>query len=96
MGLLEAVSESSIQALADPTDTNHDGITGRVRMVTDPETGQPRSRAFYLQRWRGQNQAPDCLRPQQRYMGRNHIDFIRSLTVIPTADWFILADSDLC
>ncbi len=46
MGLLEAVSESSIQALSDPTDTNHDGISGRVRMVTDPETGQPRLGRF--------------------------------------------------
>jgi CxxC motif-containing protein (DUF1111 family) len=42
LGLLEAVSESSIQALADPDDANADGISGRMQIVTDPETGQPR------------------------------------------------------
>jgi CxxC motif-containing protein (DUF1111 family) len=39
MGLLEAVSESTIEALADPSDADHDGIAGRVRTVTDPESG---------------------------------------------------------
>lgn len=46
MGLLEAVSESSIQALADPSDTNADGISGRVQIVTDPETSQLRLGRF--------------------------------------------------
>ncbi len=46
MGLLEAVDESTIEALADPTDANHDGIAGRVRTVTDPETGQTRLGRF--------------------------------------------------
>ena len=39
MGLLEAVSESTIAALADPGDADHDGITGRMRTVIDPENG---------------------------------------------------------
>jgi CxxC motif-containing protein (DUF1111 family) len=39
LGLLEAVSESTIEALADPDDADADGISGRVRTVTDPETG---------------------------------------------------------
>ena len=39
MGLLEAIDESTIEALADPNDADHDGITGRVRIVTDPENG---------------------------------------------------------
>ena len=39
MGLLEAVSENTIEALADPGDADHDGIAGRVRTVIDPENG---------------------------------------------------------
>ena len=42
IGLLEAVSESSIMALADPNDADHDGISGRVQIVTDPQTSQQR------------------------------------------------------
>ena len=41
MGLLEAISESDIQALADPDDANHDGISGRMRIVTDYDGGLP-------------------------------------------------------
>ena len=46
LGLLEAVSESTIMALADPSDTNADGISGRVQTVTDPETGVQRLGRF--------------------------------------------------
>jgi len=46
MGLLEAVSESTIQALADPNDTNQDGISGHIQTVVDPETGQQRLGRF--------------------------------------------------
>ncbi len=46
LGLLEAVSESTIQALADPNDANADGISGRVQIVTDPETSQQRLGRF--------------------------------------------------
>jgi len=46
MGLLEAVSESTIMALADPSDTNADGISGRVQIVTDPQTGVQRVGRF--------------------------------------------------
>ena len=46
MGLLEAVSESTIEAMADPDDVNQDGIAGRVRLVTDPQTGQQRLGRF--------------------------------------------------
>ncbi len=42
LGLLEAVDESTIAALADPTDADHDGISGHMQIVTDPQTGQPR------------------------------------------------------
>ena len=46
MGLLEAISEGSIRALADPADLNSDGISGRIQIVTDPETNQPRLGRF--------------------------------------------------
>ncbi len=39
-GLLEAVPEESILALADESDTDGDGISGRANMVTDPITGE--------------------------------------------------------
>ena len=46
MGLLEAIPESAIQALADPNDTNGDGISGRMSFVSDPETQQVRLGRF--------------------------------------------------
>ena len=36
LGLLEAIPESAIEALADPEDSNSDGISGRVQQITDP------------------------------------------------------------
>jgi CxxC motif-containing protein (DUF1111 family) len=46
LGLLEAVSEITILAAADPDDADLDGISGRIQIVTDPETGQPRLGRF--------------------------------------------------
>jgi len=46
MGLLEAIVESDIAALADPADSNGDGISGRLQLVTDVETGQSRIGRF--------------------------------------------------
>lgn len=46
LGLLEAVSESTIAALADPDDANADGISGRVQTILDPETNQQRMGRF--------------------------------------------------
>ena len=46
LGLLEAVSESTIMALADPGDANADGISGRLQTVLDPQTGQQRLGRF--------------------------------------------------
>lgn len=40
LGLLEAIDESEIAAWADESDANGDGISGRVNMVSDHETGQ--------------------------------------------------------
>ena len=39
MGLLEAISEEHILALADPDDLDGDGISGRANMVWDDEQG---------------------------------------------------------
>jgi CxxC motif-containing protein (DUF1111 family) len=46
LGLLEAVSESTIAALADPDDANVDGISGRMQTVLDPNTGHQRLGRF--------------------------------------------------
>lgn len=46
LGLLEAVSERDILLLADPDDTDGDGISGRAQIVRDPETGQNRLGRF--------------------------------------------------
>jgi len=46
MGLLEAIDEADIQVLADPNDSNSDGISGRVHLVTDAETNQTRIGRF--------------------------------------------------
>ncbi|SET23358.1 di-heme oxidoredictase family protein [Stigmatella erecta] len=46
MGLLEAVPESAIAALADPNDSNGDGVSGRLQAVRDPETGVTRLGRF--------------------------------------------------
>jgi CxxC motif-containing protein (DUF1111 family) len=46
LGLLEAVSENTILALADPDDSDADGISGRIQTVLDPETGARRLGRF--------------------------------------------------
>ena len=40
MGLLEAIDEATILALADPSDSNGDGVHGVPNWSTDPETGE--------------------------------------------------------
>jgi len=46
MGLLEAIDEADVEALADPNDLNGDGISGRMRYVTDAATGQAKLGRF--------------------------------------------------
>jgi CxxC motif-containing protein (DUF1111 family) len=46
LGLLEAVSENTVLALADPYDNNKDGISGRPHIVRDPQTKQHRLGRF--------------------------------------------------
>lgn len=46
LGLLEAIDESTILDMADPTDVDGDGISGKIQTVTDPETGEARLGRF--------------------------------------------------
>lgn len=46
MGLLEAIPESAVLALADENDANGDGISGKAQKVADPVTGQVRLGRF--------------------------------------------------
>lgn len=46
LGLLEAIPETAIAALADPMDANGDGISGRMRVLVDPVTGEKRLGRF--------------------------------------------------
>ncbi|MDG1051124.1 MAG: di-heme oxidoredictase family protein, partial [Planctomycetota bacterium] len=50
MGLIESIPEHAVQALADPADSDGDGISGKMRLVTDPETGETRLGRFG---WKG-------------------------------------------
>ena len=46
MGLLEAIDEATLENLADPDDADGDGISGKLRIVNDPITGEPRVGRF--------------------------------------------------
>jgi CxxC motif-containing protein (DUF1111 family) len=46
LGLLEAIPESAIEALADPNANHGPGILGHMNIVTDSQTGQPRVGRF--------------------------------------------------
>jgi CxxC motif-containing protein (DUF1111 family) len=46
LGLLEAVAESTVLALADANDADGDGISGRAQVSVDPVTGQRRLGRF--------------------------------------------------
>jgi CxxC motif-containing protein (DUF1111 family) len=46
MGLLEAIDELTLENLADPDDSDSDGISGKLRIVTDPVTNEPRIGRF--------------------------------------------------
>ncbi len=46
MGLLEAIPEATIIALADPNDSNGDGISGKPQIGIDPVTGDKRLGRF--------------------------------------------------
>ena len=46
LGLLEAIDEAAILALADPDDSNSDGISGRAQTVLDTQSAQTRLGRF--------------------------------------------------
>ncbi len=46
LGLLEAIDEADILALADEADSNSDGISGRLQLVTDAVTSETRVGRF--------------------------------------------------
>ena len=46
LGLLEAIDESTIVSFSDPTDLDQDGISGRINVLTDLETGDTRLGRF--------------------------------------------------
>jgi CxxC motif-containing protein (DUF1111 family) len=46
LGLLEAIPESALLSAADPDDRNGDGISGRPRIVSDPQSSVPRVGRF--------------------------------------------------
>lgn len=48
LGLLEAIPEAALAALADPDDADRDGISGRVQQVWDVAAGQPAMGRFGL------------------------------------------------
>ncbi|MDQ3369810.1 MAG: thiol oxidoreductase, partial [Myxococcota bacterium] len=46
LGLLEAIDEATLAALADPDDADRDGISGRLNVVWDPQAGATRVGRF--------------------------------------------------
>ena len=45
-GLIEAIPDAAIEALADPDDLDRDGVSGRAPLVVDLATGEPRTGRF--------------------------------------------------
>ena len=45
-GLVEAIADDDIEALADPDDRDRDGISGRAALVRDLATGEQRIGRF--------------------------------------------------
>lgn len=78
MGLLEAVSENTIMAMADPGDTNHDGIAGRIQTVLDPQTGQLRLGRFGYKAGKA--------RISQQIAGALNTDMGVTTSIFPTLD----------
>jgi CxxC motif-containing protein (DUF1111 family) len=93
MGLLEAVSESTIQSLADADNAGTNGIVGRIQTVIDPQTGQPRLGRFGYKAGR-------C-RVSQQIAGALNTDMGVTTSIFPILDGDTnsgpveLADSDL-
>jgi CxxC motif-containing protein (DUF1111 family) len=52
LGLVQAIHEADIAALADPHDADAKGISGRMQIVRHPQTGEPALGRFG---WKGEN-----------------------------------------
>ncbi|MEO5912988.1 MAG: di-heme oxidoredictase family protein [Luteolibacter sp.] len=78
MGLLEAVAENTIVALSDPDDVNHDGISGRIQTVLDPQTGQQRLGRFTYKAGKA--------RVSQQVAGALNTDMGVTTSIFPTLD----------
>jgi CxxC motif-containing protein (DUF1111 family) len=78
MGLLEAVSESTVQSLADADNAGTNGIIGRIQMIFDPQTGQPRLGRFGYK-------AGKC-RISQQIAGALDTDMGVTTTIYPVLD----------
>jgi CxxC motif-containing protein (DUF1111 family) len=93
LGLLEAVDESTIAALADPDDADADGISGRIATVTDPQTSETRMGRF--------NYKAGKARLVHQIAGALNNDIGVTTSIFPTLDGDItnttpeLADTDL-
>ena len=93
MGLLEAVSESTVQALANADNAGTNGIYGRLQTVTDPQTGQPRLGRFGYKAGRA--------RVSQQIAGALNNDMGVTTSIFPVLDGDTnsgpveLSDSDL-
>ncbi len=57
MGLIQAIHDADILALADPDDKDGDGISGKPAMVRDHKTGEPEA-------WPLRLQGAKCLGPR--------------------------------
>ncbi|MBL8954686.1 MAG: hypothetical protein JNK82_28170, partial [Myxococcaceae bacterium] len=87
IGLLEAIDQSTVLALADENDCDRNGVSGRARIVNDPVTGQPRLGRFG---WKAEkvsvrHQVADAL----------DADLNVSTTVLPQNGMAELSDADL-
>jgi CxxC motif-containing protein (DUF1111 family) len=93
MGLLEAVSESTVSALANLDNAGTNGISGRLQTVTDPQTGQQRLGRFGYKAGKA--------RISHQIAGALNTDMGVTTTIFPVLDGDTnsgpveLADSDL-
>ena len=90
-GLVEAIPDQTILALADPVDTNRDGVSGRAAVVRDVATGQSRVGRFG---WKAQHATlltfgADAYRNE---MGITNDVFPEELAVGVTADRMRICD----
>jgi CxxC motif-containing protein (DUF1111 family) len=93
MGLLEAVGEDTVEALANADNAGNNGISGRLQMLTDPQTGQPRLGRFGWKAGR--------IRVSQQIAGALNTDMGVTTSIFPVLDGDTnsgpveLGDSDL-